>query len=224
MNLTKEKLAEETLRSENTLEHGSLDLENKNIEIIESDAFCELPFIHTIYLGSNSLTTIDSKVFECLCLKRLLLNSNKTTVLNSNFSEYLPNLISLDLSDNRLIFLDMDYLKMFDSLRSLNLSSNELFSVDYNLFYSLQKLTCLSLMNNKISEIDPRTISCLTELHELDLSMNQLEIFDFSMFAELSKLKILKLNNNRLKQLDYGLANLKALEELEVCIFYAIIK
>jgi Leucine-rich repeat (LRR) protein len=194
----------------------TLELEHRKIHKIDTHALKDFPNLHTIYLGFNFLTSFDSRIFQGINLKRLLLNSNGTNMLNYNFSEYLTNLISLDLSDNKLLYPCMEIFENFCHLKSLNLARNKLFSIDFNLFYGLKSLTSLSLMNNKLKMIDPRTISHLTELQELDLSMNELNSLDFTMFENLRKLKILKLNDNKLTLLDHGLSCLSSLEELEV--------
>ncbi len=197
----------------------TLELEHRNINNIDMHALEDFKKLHTIYLGFNHLINFDSRIFQGLNLKRLLLNSNGTNMLNYNFSEYLTNLISLDLSDNKLLYPCMEIFENFYNLKSLNLSSNKLFSIDFNLFYGLKSLTYLSLMNNKMKMIDPRTVAHLTELQELDLSMNELYSLDFTMFQNLRKLKILKLNDNKLSALDHGLSSLSSLEELEVKIY-----
>lgn len=196
----------------------TLELEHRNIFKIDLHALKNFTNIHTIYLGFNYLANIDSRVFQNLNLKRLLLNSNQTNTLNQNFSDYLTSLISLDLSDNKLLYPCMETFENLYYLKSLTLADNQLFSLDFNVFYGLKRLTYLSLKNNRLKNLDPRTICYLTELCELDLSLNQLDSLDFTMFENLRKLKILRLNNNHLTYLDNGLSCLSSLEELEVII------
>lgn len=219
-NLTRDALSDEFRYPERIL---TLELENRNLESISLNALSIFTNVNTIYLGSNSLITINSQIFQNLDLKRLLINLNSITVLNINFSEHLMGLISLDLSDNSLMYLSPENFAHFSLLKSLNLAGNQLMEVDYNLFHPLKSLTSLSLMNNCLTRLDPKSISVLIELQELDLSMNKLHVLDFSMFQHLRKLRLLKLNGNGLKSLDHGLSSLVSLEEFEVwyvCLFW----
>ena len=82
-NLTRDMLLEEFSHPERI---STLELENRNLESISSNALSIFKNIDTVYLGSNCLITINSQIFHNLDLKRLLLNLNNISVLNTNFS------------------------------------------------------------------------------------------------------------------------------------------
>jgi Leucine-rich repeat (LRR) protein len=86
----------------------------------------------------------------------------------------LYNMVSIDLSSNRLSGILPEELASLDGLVNLNLSRNQLSGKIPNSIGGMQSLESLDLSENKISGEIPQSLSTITYLGYLDLSYNNL--------------------------------------------------
>eukprot|EP00058_Branchiostoma_floridae_P027876 XP_002613367.1 hypothetical protein BRAFLDRAFT_68352 [Branchiostoma floridae] len=93
-----------------------------NIAELESAAFGGLPHLTSLYLSSNSLTSINPSCTPFI--STIWLSNNNLTELSPRLFHGLTELNWLDLSDNQLSRLDPDTFFGLDKLRSLSLSGN----------------------------------------------------------------------------------------------------
>lgn len=78
------------------------------------------------------METVESYVFsDSAHLTELILRNNKIETINNDAFEKCPRLKKLDLSENRLKFLQ-NSLKNIDSLRLVNISSNQFDDLDWS--------------------------------------------------------------------------------------------
>lgn len=157
----------ETLPSyvfENLMELESLYLNENKIQIIDEHTFWGLPALNILFLTKNNLETIDCEVFNNLRnleylyldynnityisgelrlskLRFLQFNNNNLTNLPDKVFEKSSNLISIDLSHNKLENLsEIPFLKL-TGLRHLNLYGNHVYM---DMFNSLKNSTFIT--------------------------------------------------------------------------------
>ncbi|GFO25043.1 leucine-rich repeat and immunoglobulin-like domain-containing nogo receptor-interacting protein 2 [Plakobranchus ocellatus] len=130
-------------------------------------------------------------------LKSLDLSQNKIGRLETGSLEGLDNLLSLNLSHNQLSDLGMA-LTDLEKLTSLDLSINSLKIIPEGTFTNLSSLTYLKLDGNPVRVLHARSFSGLSSLRELSMRDCSLKELDGEMFAFLPRLVILNLGHNRL--------------------------
>ncbi|OUC44535.1 putative leucine Rich repeat-containing domain protein [Trichinella nativa] len=130
---------------------------------------------------------------------------------------WLPDLVQLDLSHNRLnALVSQDFHEhVFDgmyNLRSLDLSSNELRRLCLNDFRGLFNLEELNLADNRISSAADGAFHGLLKLETLRLSGNRFTFVQAGWFDNLPTLRSLALNRNYLTLLTAD--NFRSLSQL----------
>ncbi|KAM7261271.1 hypothetical protein ACFE04_026746 [Oxalis oulophora] len=122
----------------------------------------------------------------------------------------LSSLISLDLSENRLVALPPT-IGGLSSLTRLDLHSNKITELP-EAIGNLLALVFLDLRANQLSTLPP-TFGRLISLEELDLSSNQLSVLPDSI-GSLVSLKILNVETNDLEELPHTIGQCYSLKEL----------
>ncbi|ETE63320.1 Podocan, partial [Ophiophagus hannah] len=217
-----------------------LSLQNNQIETIIPEQLASLPWLETLNLQNNRLTSkgLPENTFDQLeNLNYLYLANNQLTMA----PKFLPQtLISVDFAANNLtkiydltfgqkpnlrsVYLHNNKLddaglpeNMFngsDNVEILIMSSNFLKYVPKNLPRALYKL---HLKNNKLEKIPVGAFNELSDLRELYLQNNKLnnEGMDNETFWKLSSLEYLDLSSNNLSQIPPGLPRNIVLLHLE---------
>lgn len=107
-----------------------------------------------------------------------------------------PNLVSLDLSFNKINYLgSMDH---YRQLENLNLAHNSIQSVVDGAFAESGNLVQLDLSHNKIGEVTASDLEGLDQLASLDLSSNQIIKIEGYAFTICSVMQEIDLANNQL--------------------------
>ncbi|WCJ32852.1 plant intracellular ras group-related LRR 4 [Euphorbia peplus] len=122
----------------------------------------------------------------------------------------LSNLVSLDLSENRIVALPAT-IGGLSSLTKLDLHSNRIAELPESVG-DLLNLVFLDLKANNLSSL-PATISRLVRVQELDLSSNKLSTLPESI-GSLIRLKKLIVETNDLEELPHSIGNCCSLEVL----------
>jgi len=138
----------------NPINERELGLRGLKIAVIENLGVTEDQF-NTIDLSDNELLTIDNLPL----LKRissLLLNSNRICKIADNLGDFVPNLTTLMLTNNRMLTLrDLEPLASFRTLTHLSLQQNPVAKeANYRLFLiaRLPKLKALDFRKVKLQE------------------------------------------------------------------------
>lgn len=133
----------------------------------------------------------------------LLLKDNRIRHFQDDLRMWLPDLIHIDLSHNRLF--ELPFVKrangLFEgvyNLRSLDLSHNLLTSIDDDAFQGLFNLEELDLGHNQLAAIAENAFRGLSKLETLILSMNKLTFVQHSWWINVPTLYNLYLDGNRL--------------------------
>ncbi|XP_067086312.1 leucine-rich repeat and immunoglobulin-like domain-containing nogo receptor-interacting protein 3a [Osmerus mordax] len=101
--------------------------------------------------------------------------------------------------------------------RLLDLSGNRLRWVEHGDLLPYSRLEELDLSNNSISVLEPNAFASLTRLRVLSLRANQLKLVPMGVFSRLGNLTNLDLSgNNMVVLLDYTFQDLRSLKQLEV--------
>ncbi|RZF33859.1 hypothetical protein LSTR_LSTR009883 [Laodelphax striatellus] len=129
----------------------------------------------------SSLGELHSKWFKNASeVTDLDLSENNLTHITANLP-YLPNLLKLDLSRNRISKIDLGAFSNLTSLKTLDLSFNRLKHLSRAYFEGLSNLERLRRRYNQLSQIKEGTFDDLVSLKKINLTMNAL-ICDCSLW------------------------------------------
>ncbi|XP_058128433.1 toll-like receptor 6 [Anopheles ziemanni] len=176
-----------------------LRLISNNIENITRKAFRDLPSLQILNVARNKIAYIEKGAFElAVSVQAIRLDGNMLADIDGLFTN-MPNLVWLNISDNRLEHFDYSYIPAH--LQWLDLHRNELMELTnrYGLdnqvhlqtldasFNRLTRVTpgtvpnsveFLFLNDNLIVHIDPHCFMHKTNLTRVDLYANQLTSLD----------------------------------------------
>jgi len=163
----------------------------------------------------NIITSVDKTKIENL---RDLFSATRISFFCKSLSSISPkigcltNLISLDLSNNKLKTIPKEFGNLLN-LETLILTSNQLSDLPPEI-YKLKKLKYLAFSRNKFVEL-PWAVTQLTKLENLFLYENELTQLPTN-FGCLKNLKKLLINKNQLSSLPTSFGKLVNLEELHI--------
>lgn len=193
-----------------------LRLDSNAIEAIETGAFSSLSNLHTLDLSDNKLAFIESHYFNgLLVLNQLKLNSNFIVGLDGETFRNCSNLEELHLQDNRLERLPASF-KTLTLLKTLDLSRNRIRFINATSLRGLKNLHHLRLSGNQIKTIRQASLPPLGLLKSLDLSHSSLQTIERAALDGLTGLETLYLNGNNLSSLEHVVQNLPHLTRLNV--------
>ncbi|XP_015273496.1 PREDICTED: leucine-rich repeats and immunoglobulin-like domains protein 1 [Gekko japonicus] len=220
----------------------TLDLSSNNITEIRSGCFPVGLRIKDLYLGSNRISTLETKAFDSLSRSLLTLRLSKNRIAQLPAKAFkLSRLTQLELNRNRirsiegLTFQGLDSLEVLKLQRNsisrltdgafwglarmqvLHLEHNILTEVNSGSLYGLSSLQQFHLSNNLISRIRPDGWNFCQKLHELSLSFNNLTRLDEGSLGDLGGLQILHLSHNSISHIAEGaFKGLKSLRILDL--------
>ncbi|XP_071710718.1 plant intracellular Ras-group-related LRR protein 4-like [Rutidosis leptorrhynchoides] len=122
----------------------------------------------------------------------------------------LSGLVTLDLSENRLVALPSSIGGLL-SLKKLDLHSNKIIELPESIG-NLFSLTHLNLRGNQLTSL-PSTFGKLICLEDLDLSSNNFSVLPESL-CSLTSLQKLNIETNNIEELPYMIGQCKSLKEL----------
>lgn len=166
---------------------------NKELEL-SLGAFNGLRELHTLDLGFNNIRKIPSDLFCAL-----------------------ENIISLNLTRNKLKFVDELGFghKCGSTLQTIDLSHNDIMALpaDSEILH-LRRLTQLFLQNNKISELPADVFGDLLSLKVVNISDNAINYLPEELFSNTKEIREIYMQNNELETLPKRIFN--RLEQLLV--------
>ncbi|KAG4997132.1 hypothetical protein JHK82_027905 [Glycine max] len=132
----------------NAIKERELDLRGNKIAVIENLGATEDQF-DTIDLSDNEIVKLENVPY----LNRLgtmLINNNRITRINPNIGEFLPNLHTLVLTNNRIVNLvEIDPLASLPKLHFLSLLDNNITKKPNYRLYVINKLKSLRVLDFK---------------------------------------------------------------------------
>ena len=193
-----------------------LKLDSNAIEAVEAGAFASLSNLHTLDLSDNKLAFIESHYFNgLLVLNQLKLNGNFIVGLDGETFRNCSNLEELHLHDNRLERVPASF-KTLTLLKTLDLSRNRIRFINATSLRGLKNLQHLRLSGNQIKTIRQASLPPLVLLKTLDLSFSSLQTVERAALDGLTGLETLYLNGNNLSSLEHVVQNLPHLTRLNV--------
>lgn len=186
----------------------TINLNNKNIKILNKDIFKQYNQPLIIDISNNKLVQLNDDLFYyndlinknliSLNIYTLFITNNKIELLSENVINHLSNLRFITLRKNKISFLSEKLFYKMNLLIGINLSNNNISHLDINLFKDIFNLKILLLNNNKIKDLKNGIFDNLLNLKVLKINNNQIEFFHENLFSKLIKLKELEFQNNNL--------------------------
>lgn len=179
-----------------------IDFSNNTIQKVDDVAFASATNLESLDLSQNDLSEFGDQILKPLFnLRSLNLSYNKISKFDFEFL-VAPNLLALDLANNKLSALNANSFHNITNLVILNLSFNPIGNLNVTTFAFLLNLQILNLRHTNISSIEMGTFSHQHNLVTLDLSENALKMLDFKLFFPIMHdLRSLYLGENQLVDL-----------------------
>eukprot|EP00106_Octopus_bimaculoides_P015960 XP_014783402.1 PREDICTED: leucine-rich repeat-containing protein 15-like [Octopus bimaculoides] len=169
-----------------------LNLDNNNIQSLESTPFQNLKMLTRLSLRDNQISSIDEKTFK-----------------------ELPQLSALYLQRNYLHSLNPGTFSGASNLRDLDLSRNTLSDIN-GIFKNLTNLQNLYISENFIRHLDENSFRDQVHLKLLELSKNLLKKLNLKAFQNLKSLSILKVDQNKIDGISESLPDGIPLQMLDL--------
>lgn len=159
--------------------------------------------LHTIDYSNSHIKIVNlqlqiGEMFNPDALILFNVSHNEISHLNAtSLFVKADDLLTIDLSYNRIDSLSRMVFNRFGKLQVLNLSFNDIEQLHENIFSDLHDLKILKINNNNLTTL--RNLFEKTHsLQHLDLSFNNIESTETTTFYQTKKLQSLKLNNNKI--------------------------
>lgn len=187
--------------------YASLDLSYSELRTVPFD-YCAHDWMSSVNLEGNSIRKVGQR-FGKVSTDTLLLAHNNVTVLKSSGLFY--RLVYLDLSDNRVSKIPVDWTGMY-RLTHIDLSQNRI--DDLSPLFAPPAAEIIFLEGNAITNL-PRKFKSLRSLYHLDVSNNKLRLVPRSL-AKLHRLEILDVSQNQIKKIPAFMHRMRFLRTLDV--------
>nr|ANG08894.1 toll family protein LongTollB [Parhyale hawaiensis] len=210
------EIREENLTKLKNLQH--LDLSNNVLRTLCKECLSGLGDVEVLDLSMNELTAIPHNSFDTnQGLKLIRLDGNKISDVNALFAA-LPNLIWLNVSDNRIAWFD--YALIPAQLEYLDLQHNRI--TELGNYFTIQKqlqLKTLDASHNSIEKLGPTSVPDSIQL--LFVNSNKITEIASGTFSEKLNISMVDLYDNLLTKIDLTSIHLSHVpEEQELPQFY----
>ncbi|XP_072220002.1 uncharacterized protein lrrc53 [Leuresthes tenuis] len=154
-----------------------IGLSHNHISELGEEAFRNLPFLHTLLLDHNLLTSQalqGGALTNLTQLEVLALGHNLISMIQAVWFKGTKALLSLKLEGNLLTSLDSGSFPLNDlrELETLDLSDNLIDNLERTSFHGLVSLKTLDLSRNRLSAAPAEAFSYLSWLTNLSLDLN----------------------------------------------------
>eukprot|EP00048_Salpingoeca_helianthica_P002710 m.59913 g.59913 ORF g.59913 m.59913 type:complete len:420 (+) comp12261_c1_seq1:242-1501(+) len=177
---------------------SKLDLSSNAFITIENDAFAQLTGLFQLVFTQNQITSINENSFRGLSgLYYLYLDDNQISSIAVGAFASLVSLYSLVLTGNLLPSLPTAGLFTTNNgLMKLDLSYNRVTFIEKGVFTGLNSLQYLTLMSNNLTSIASGSMDGLRSIQTLDFSSNQIASIADDALVRLGSLNSLDLSSN----------------------------
>ncbi|XP_072748295.1 uncharacterized protein [Anoplolepis gracilipes] len=219
-----------------------LVLDNNNFQTIEATAFYSFQQLRYINMESNRLHYLPERIFLSSVhpeLRDVKLGYNFLEAIPESSFHNLTELLSLDLTGNRIKVLTAGSIMDCPKLVTISLAYNRIQKMERNSLYGLSSLRFLHLEFNKLTMLDLGAIaeiggpdfalnvsynaiafvdsgSTMNNLTRLDLGFNNISHLSADTFYGTPDLKSLNLRSNFLTTIDSGTFAFPHLEILDL--------
>ncbi|XP_020280472.1 chaoptin [Pseudomyrmex gracilis] len=219
-----------------------LVLDNNNFQTIEPTAFYSFQQLQYINMESNRLHYLPERIFLSSVhpeLRDVKLGYNFLEAIPESSFHNLTELLSLDLTGNRIRVLSSGSIVDCPKLVTISLAYNRIQKIEKNALYGLSSLRFLHLEFNKLTVLDLAAIaeiggpdfalnvsynaialvdsgSLMNNLTRLDIGFNNISYLPANTFYGTPDMKSLNMQNNYLTTIEPGTFALPHLETLDL--------
>lgn len=189
-----------------------LDVSNNNLSDLKAIGADIFPNLTALHLANNKIKTFNNPRTNSLkTLIDLGLSSNEISDINLS---YFKELMSVDLSNNNLTYLNSTLFRNNEYLQSLDISRNNITDLPPGTFQFMKNLKFLNLSSNYLTKLRFGSLKGLHKTEVLDLSKNYISELDVDVFHECDELKTLIVDYNHIKTFDVERLILVSLRKL----------
>nr|AOF80300.1 toll [Macrobrachium rosenbergii] len=187
-----------------------LDMSNNRLRGLCKSCLGGLEYLEVLDLSRNELGSVPHGVFDTNTRLQLLrMDGNKMSDINGLFAS-LPNLLWLNVSDNRITWFD--YALIPNQLQYLDLHDNKI--RDLGNYFSLEgklELRTLDVSHNQLESLGGPSVPDSVEL--LFVNSNKITRIGAGTFANKNNLSMVDLYDNLLSKVDLNSINLPRVPE-----------
>ena len=166
----------------------------------DNQSLSTMNYLIQLRFSNNQFSKLPISLYSLNNLKLLDMSNNKINYIDNEKFRALNSLVEIDFSKNKLREIP-DSIQYLSYLEIAKFSNNEILNVP-NGMGALTRLKRLYLDNNSIQFLPPQVFSNMIALEELYLFKNRLESINFnnnnSLFDNMKHLKFLDLHSNNL--------------------------
>jgi Leucine-rich repeat (LRR) protein len=186
-----------TFRNNRRLTH--FNISGNKLTSVDLHTFSSNRELKWLDLQNNTITDIHPSTFQNNCkMEYLDLSTNLLNVTHSNTFQYNVNLKFLSLRNNNIVDINTGFLSVINPTY-LDLSRNRIGYLDNSIFRKQGQLETLILSENMLQSLEPGIFSDCTNLRSLFLSANSISYINRSAFVGLELLKHLDVSNNNIE-------------------------
>jgi hypothetical protein len=137
-------------------------------------------------------------------MEHLNLSNNKIAFLDEKAFSGLKNLEKLELYENKIKNLPTHLFHELPELKELDLGDNRLKTFDFVCLEKNVRLLVLDLQSNSIAHIQTSQPVTKLNLEDVIISHNWLKVLSFDHFPDLPFLETFKVDGNRLTEIEYN--------------------
>ena len=166
----------------------------------DNQSLSTMNYLIQLRFSNNQFSKLPISLYSLNNLKLLDMSNNKINYIDNEKFKALNSLVEIDLSKNKLREIP-DSIQYLSYLEIAKFSNNEILNVP-NGMGALTRLKRLYLDNNSIQFLPPQVFNNMVALEELYLFKNRLESVNFNdnmnLFDNMKHLKFLDLHSNNL--------------------------
>lgn len=190
-----------------------LDISNGDVSDLTALSADIFPNLTALHLANNKIKHFNNPQINTLTtLIDLGLSSNE---INNIDLSHFKELMTIDLSNNNLTYLNSTLFKNNEHLQSLDVSRNNIKDLPPGTFQFMKNLKLLNLSSNYLTKLRFGSLKGLHKTEVLDLSKNYITVLDVDVFHECDELKTLIIDYNRIKTFDVERLILNSLRKLK---------
>ncbi|CAG9820416.1 unnamed protein product [Phaedon cochleariae] len=197
---TIQRLGVDSIRKLDKLQ--TLSITGIELEVLEPEAFKDLPGLKKVAIRDTQLREIPEDVFNLVpSLEALDLMYNKIDTIEGRAFSNLTSIVSLALSHNALSIWNREWFKNNKKLGYIDVSYNEIHTIPRRAFESLPSLKIINFQHNEIVRIQPHAFLNVKRLEYLFLNHNKLKVIQETAFPTKIHIVNLSIEHNYLNYL-----------------------
>lgn len=183
-----------------------LSLRDNQLDFIHEVSFGDLGALESLYLKSNKIVILPTKLFSKLDKLRFLdLSDNRINRISLAQFENNRDLEQLEINNNQLVIVEVGAFDKLTAVKKILLANNKIATLHVNLFDQCRNLREIDLSGNRITNIPQALLSQLVSLRVVTFSRNPIGVVDFAIFERnrnIMSINLEGLGNAKIKNID----------------------